>query len=101
MQTILSFESNCSGIIDEGSPAAKKEPIKIEPETIGEIISKLRQTLQAAGELKSSVSASGMTLSKLIETAELSVRKLLLLQNNLEDEINKHQRYEKDAARRR
>ena len=51
--------------------------------------------------LKSSVSASGMTLSKLIETAELSVRKLLLLQNNLEDEINKHQRYEKDAARRR
>jgi len=39
-------------------------------------------------------------LPKLIEAAELSVRKLLLLQNNLEDEINKHQRYEKDAARR-
>ena len=99
----MSFESNCSGIIDDrdGSPAAKKEPIKIEPETIGEIISKLRQTLQAEGELKSSVSSSGLTLSKLIEVAELSVRKLLLLQNNLEDEINKHQRYEKDAARRR
>ena len=97
---IVSFISNFETLF-EPREKIKKEEVKSEALNFAEIISKIGEKFKSSRLLPKDAKIEGLSIKKIVDICEKSLKELSALKTNLEDEINKHQRYCKDAERRR
>ena len=97
---IESFISNFDTFI-QPQQKIKKEEVKPEPLNFTELITKINQKIISNKLSTNEKQTEKLTLKQIIGIVDKNLKELTALRTNLEDEINKHQRYCKDAERRR